>query len=122
MKGLLKSAIRSNNPVLFLEHKQLYKTKMDIPEEEYLLPIGKADVKRAGSDCTVVAVGLMVSRTLEAAEILAKEGIEVEVIDPAPSPPWTTRPSMTPWPRPTAWWWWRNPTSPMDWALKSPPG
>ncbi len=82
VKGLLKSAIRSNNPVLFLEHKQLYKTKMDIPEEEYLLPIGKADVKRAGSDCTVVAVGLMVSRALEAAEILAKEGIEVEVIDP----------------------------------------
>ncbi len=82
VKGLLKSAIRSNNPVLFLEHKQLYKTKMDIPDEEYTLPIGVADVKREGKDCTVVAVGLMVSRSLEAAEILAKEGIEVEVIDP----------------------------------------
>ncbi|MGI6687941.1 MAG: alpha-ketoacid dehydrogenase subunit beta [Christensenellales bacterium] len=82
VKGLLKSAIRSNNPVLFLEHKQLYKTKMEVPDEEYVLPIGVADVKRAGSDCTVVAMGLMVSRSLEAADILAKEGIEVEVIDP----------------------------------------
>lgn len=82
VKGLLKSAIRSNNPVLFLEHKQLYKTKMEVPDEGYVLPIGVADVKRAGSDCTVVAMGLMVSRSLEAADILAKEGIEVEVIDP----------------------------------------
>jgi len=82
VKGLLKSAIRSNNPVLFLEHKQLYKSKMEIPDEEYTLPIGVADVKRQGSDCTVVAIGLMVGRSLEAAEILAKEGIELEVIDP----------------------------------------
>jgi pyruvate dehydrogenase E1 component beta subunit len=55
---------------------------MEVPDEEYVLPIGVADVKRAGSDCTVVAMGLMVSRSLEAADILAKEGIEVEVIDP----------------------------------------
>lgn len=82
VKGLLKSAIRSNNPVLFLEHKQLYKTKMEVPDEDYVLPIGVADIKRQGTDCTVVAMGLMVSRSLEAAEILAKEGIQVEVIDP----------------------------------------
>lgn len=81
-KGLLKSAIRSNNPVLFCEHKQLYQTKGDVPEEEYTIPIGVADVKRAGSDVTVIAVGLMVRRALEAAELLEKEGIHLEVIDP----------------------------------------
>ncbi|HSK67891.1 MAG TPA: alpha-ketoacid dehydrogenase subunit beta [Candidatus Limnocylindria bacterium] len=82
VKGLLKSAIRSNNPVLFLEHKQFYKTKMEVPDEEYTLPIGVAQTRREGRDCTVVAIGLMVGRALEAADILAKEGVEVEVIDP----------------------------------------
>lgn len=81
-KGLLKSAIRSKNPVIFLEHKQLYKTKGEIPDEDYTIPIGVADVKREGKDVTVVAMGLMVSRSLEAAERLEKEGISVEVIDP----------------------------------------
>lgn len=81
-KGLLKSAIRSNDPVLFCEHKQLYQTKGEVPEEDYTVPIGVADVKREGSDVTVVAVGLMVRRALEAAETLAAEGISVEVIDP----------------------------------------
>ncbi len=81
-KGLLKSAIRSDNPVLFCEHKQLYQTKGDVPEGDYTIPIGVADVKREGTDVTVIAVGLMVRRALEAAEILAKEGISVEVIDP----------------------------------------
>ncbi len=81
-KGLLKSAIRSDNPVFFCEHKQLYQTKEDIPDEEYTLPIGVADIKREGSDCTIVAVGLMVRRALEAADILAKEGIHAEVFDP----------------------------------------
>ena len=85
-KGLLKSAIRSDNPVLFLEPKQLYQAKQEIPDEvynsDYTIPIGKADVKREGTDVTLVAVGLMVPRALEAAEKLAAEGISVEVIDP----------------------------------------
>ncbi len=85
-KGLLKSAIRSNNPVLFLEPKQLYQVKQEIPDDvynsDYTIPIGVADVKREGSDVTLVAVGLMVPRALEAAEKLAAEGISVEVIDP----------------------------------------
>ena len=81
-KGLLKSAIRSDNPILFCEHKQLYQTKGDVPEGDYTIPIGVADVKREGKDVTVIAVGLMVRRALEAAEMLEKEGISVEVIDP----------------------------------------
>jgi pyruvate dehydrogenase E1 component beta subunit len=81
-KGLLKSAIRSDNPVLFFEHKQLYKTKMEIPDEDYSIPIGVADIKRQGSDVTILAVGLMVTKALEAAEKLAAEGISCEVVDP----------------------------------------
>lgn len=81
-KGLLKSAIRSDNPILFCEHKQLYQTKGEVPEGDYTIPIGVADVKRPGKDVTVIAVGLMVRRALEAAEMLEKEGISVEVIDP----------------------------------------
>ena len=81
-KGLLKSAIRSDNPILFCEHKQLYQTKGEVPEEDYTIPIGVADVKRQGKDVTVIAVGLMVRRALEAAEIREKEGISLEVIDP----------------------------------------
>lgn len=80
-KGLLKSAIRDDNPVLFLEHKALYAMKGQIPEEEYLVPIGKADVKREGRDVTVVSASRMVHQALAAAESLAREGIEVEVID-----------------------------------------
>ncbi len=81
-KGLLKAAIRSNNPVLFFENKLLYLQTGKIPQEEYLIPIGVADVKRAGEDVTVVAIGSMVSLALSVAEGLAQEGIEVEVIDP----------------------------------------
>jgi pyruvate dehydrogenase E1 component beta subunit len=81
VKGLLKSAIRDDNPVLFLENKALYALKGEIPEEEYLVPIGKADVKRPGNDVTVVAASRMVHQSLAAAETLAKEGIDVEVID-----------------------------------------
>jgi pyruvate/2-oxoglutarate/acetoin dehydrogenase E1 component len=82
VKGLMKTAIRNDNPVLFLEHKALYGAKGAVPREEYLLPFGKAVVRRAGTDVTVVAVSLMVSRALEAAEVLASSGISVEVIDP----------------------------------------
>ncbi len=81
-KGLLKEAIRNDNPVMFFEHKQLYKTKGEVPEEEYTIPFGVADIKREGSDVTIIAIGLMVGRALEAAEALAKEGISVEVLDP----------------------------------------
>lgn len=81
-KGLLKSAIRSDNTVLCFEHKQLYKVKGDIPDEEYTIPLGVADVKRTGTDVTIIAVALMVTKALEAAEILEAEGISAEVIDP----------------------------------------
>ncbi len=79
-KGLLKSAIRDDNPVVFLEHKKTYRlVRGEVPEEEYLLPIGKADVKRAGGNVTVVSYGLMLHYCLEAAEVVAAEGIDVEV-------------------------------------------
>jgi pyruvate/2-oxoglutarate/acetoin dehydrogenase E1 component len=81
-KGLLKTAIRTDNPVLFLEHKALYSTKGHVPREEYTIPFGKAAIRRPGTDVTLVAVSLMVLRALEAAEMLAGQGISVEVIDP----------------------------------------
>jgi pyruvate/2-oxoglutarate/acetoin dehydrogenase E1 component len=80
-KGLLKSAIRDNNPVMFLEHKGLYQLKGEVPEEEYLVPLGEADVKRPGNGCTIVANGMMLRFALEAAETLASEGVDVEVVD-----------------------------------------
>lgn len=82
-KGLMKAAIRDNNPVVFIEHLGLHRLKEDIPDdEEVLVPIGKADIKRPGRDLTVVATGLMVQKALQAAQTLAAEGIEIEVIDP----------------------------------------
>ena len=83
-KGLLKSAIREDNPVVFLEHKLLLldKATNEIPDGEYTIPLGKADIKREGSDVTVVAIALMVQRALAAADKLQKKGISLEVIDP----------------------------------------
>jgi pyruvate/2-oxoglutarate/acetoin dehydrogenase E1 component len=81
-KGLLISAIRDQNPVMFVEQKLLYRTKGPVPEEEYTVPLSVADVKRQGRDVTIVATGVMVTRSLAAAEELAKEGVEVEVVDP----------------------------------------
>ncbi|NMB56075.1 MAG: alpha-ketoacid dehydrogenase subunit beta [Leptolinea sp.] len=81
-KGLLVAAIRDNNPVLFMENKLLYKAKGLVPEDIYSLPIGKGDVKREGKDLTIFSYGVTAQRSLEAAEILSKEEIEVEVIDP----------------------------------------
>ncbi|HHW49827.1 MAG TPA: alpha-ketoacid dehydrogenase subunit beta [Clostridiaceae bacterium] len=81
-KGLLKSAINDNNPIVFIEHKALYFTKGYVPEYEYYTPIGKGMVRREGKDVTVVATQYNMLKSLEAAEILAKEGIDVEVIDP----------------------------------------
>ena len=81
-KGLMKSAIRDNNPVLFFEHKFLYRRiKEDLPEDEYTVPIGKAAVRREGRDLTIMSYAAMVHTSLEAAEMLAKEGIEAEVVD-----------------------------------------
>jgi pyruvate dehydrogenase E1 component beta subunit len=81
-KGLLKTSIRSNDPVLFVEHELLYSTRGPVPEEEYLVPLGEAEVKRPGSDVTLVAWSRMVHEALRAAEELAQEGIEAEVWDP----------------------------------------
>jgi pyruvate/2-oxoglutarate/acetoin dehydrogenase E1 component len=81
-RGLLKTAIRDDNPVMFIEHKLLYATKGFVPDEEYLIPFGQADIKRKGKDVTVVAISYMVTKALKAADRLAGEGIEVEVIDP----------------------------------------
>ena len=81
-KGLLKSAVRDDNPVVFLEHKLLYNTTGPVPDDEYLVPIGLADIKRVGDDVTIVATSRMVLFALNAAEELAKQGIEAEVIDP----------------------------------------
>jgi len=80
-KGLLKAAIRTPNPVVFLEHKQLYGKKGEVPEGEYIVPIGRAEVKRSGDDVTIVASGMMVDRALDAAAGLAQEGPSTEVID-----------------------------------------
>jgi pyruvate/2-oxoglutarate/acetoin dehydrogenase E1 component/TPP-dependent pyruvate/acetoin dehydrogenase alpha subunit len=81
-KGLLKTAIRDPNPVVFIEHKMLYRTKGPVPAGEYAIPFGRAVVRRAGRDVTVVALAAMVSKALAAAESLVAEGIEIEVIDP----------------------------------------
>ena len=81
-KGLLKASIRDNNPVIFLEQKLLYRTKGPIPEEEYVIPLSESDVKREGRDLTIIAWGRMVQRSLELAEELAGEGVEIEVVDP----------------------------------------
>jgi pyruvate dehydrogenase E1 component beta subunit len=80
-KGLLKSAIRDNDPVVFMESEVMYGDEGEVPEEEYLIPIGKADIKRAGKDVTIVSYNKMMKVALGAAEELAKEGIEAEVID-----------------------------------------
>jgi pyruvate dehydrogenase E1 component beta subunit len=80
-KGLLKSAIRDDDPVLFMESERMYGDKGEIPDGEYLLPIGVADIKRAGTDATIVSFGKMMKVALGAAEELAKEGIQCEVID-----------------------------------------
>ncbi|GAB3197327.1 pyruvate dehydrogenase E1 component beta subunit [Pontibacter aydingkolensis] len=80
-KGLMKSAIRDNDPVIFMESEQMYGDKGEVPEEEYLIPIGVADIKREGSDVTIVSFGKMMKVVLAAAEELAKDGINAEVID-----------------------------------------
>ncbi len=80
-KGLLKSAIRDNDPVIFMESEQMYGDKAEVPEEEYLIPIGLADIKRAGSDVTIVSFGKIMKVAMAAAKELEAEGIQVEVVD-----------------------------------------
>ncbi|SMD12155.1 alpha-ketoacid dehydrogenase subunit beta [Sporomusa malonica] len=81
-KGLMAAAIRDDNPVMYIEHKQLLGVKGDVPEGEYVIPLGKADIKKTGSDVTIVAWSWMVHKALAAAEALAEEGINAEVLDP----------------------------------------
>ncbi|MBO0441722.1 alpha-ketoacid dehydrogenase subunit beta [Candidatus Enterococcus ikei] len=81
-KGLLHAAIKDNNPVMFYEHKLLYKTSGNVPSEPYTIPIGVADIKRTGDDITIIATGIMVNKALEAAEIMKEKGVSVEVVDP----------------------------------------
>jgi pyruvate/2-oxoglutarate/acetoin dehydrogenase E1 component len=81
-KGLLKSAIRDNNPVMFIEHKQLYNTKGSVPEGEYVVPIGKGKVVRNGKDITLIATSHMVIKCIEAAQQLERDGLDIEIIDP----------------------------------------
>jgi pyruvate dehydrogenase E1 component beta subunit len=80
-KGLLKAAIRDDDPVIFMESEQMYGDKMEIPEGEYIIPIGVADIKREGSDVTVVSFGKIIKEAYKAADELAKEGISIEIID-----------------------------------------
>ncbi len=87
-KGLLKAAIRDNDPVLFMESERMYGDKGEVPDGEYLLPIGKADIKREGNDVTIVSFGKMMKVALSAAEELMKEGIDAEVIDLRTIRPW----------------------------------
>jgi pyruvate/2-oxoglutarate/acetoin dehydrogenase E1 component len=88
MKGILKSAIRDDNPVIVVENKTLHALKGPVPEEEYLVPIGKAFVKREGKDATVIATSRMVHETMKAADVLAKENVDIEVIDLLSVSPW----------------------------------
>ncbi|MGC8690487.1 MAG: alpha-ketoacid dehydrogenase subunit beta, partial [Caldisericum sp.] len=88
MKGLFKTALRADDPVICFEHKMLYKMKGPVPEEEYYIPFGVADVKKEGKDVTVIATSRMVHESLAASEELEKEGISVEVIDLRTLVPW----------------------------------
>ena len=81
-KGLLKTAIRSQNPVVFIEDKTIYFNQGEVPEEEYTIPFGQAEIKRPGKDVTLIATGITVGRALKAALMLSREGIDVEVVDP----------------------------------------
>ena len=106
-KGLLKSAIRDDNPVLVLEGEMLYNTRGEVPEEEYLVPIGKADLKREGDHCSIVTNGKMVLVAMQAADQLAKDGIHVDVVDLRTVRPMDTEAIAAPTPTPA------NPSSVM---------
>jgi len=94
-KGLLKSAIRSDDPILFIEHATLYQTRDEVPEEDYTIPIGKANVHRPGKDVTIVTYSKMLELSTKAAEKLAKEGIQAEIIDLRSLRPLDMEPALT---------------------------
>lgn len=81
-KGLLKTAVRDNSPVIFIEHKMIYPVKGPVPEKQYIIPFGKADIKRKGRDITILAYANMILKSLEAAEEMEREGVDCEIIDP----------------------------------------
>ncbi|WP_349687740.1 alpha-ketoacid dehydrogenase subunit beta [Acidaminococcus sp. DS4831] len=87
-KGLLKTAIRNDNPVMFFEHKSLFKTKGEVPDGEYLIPLGKANIIRKGNDVSIIVYGEMVARSQNAADELSKEGIQCEIVDLRTLSPW----------------------------------
>jgi pyruvate dehydrogenase E1 component beta subunit len=91
-KGLLLAAIDDDNPVIFVEHKLLYRTKGHVPEEMYRVPLSQTNIVREGKDLTVVATAIMVQRALEAAEQLSQEGIEIEIVDPRTLSPMDDQP------------------------------
>jgi acetoin:2,6-dichlorophenolindophenol oxidoreductase subunit beta len=88
IKGLIKTSLRSDDPIICFEHKSLYAQKGEVPEEEYLIPLGKADIKKRGKDITVVTISRMVHESLKAANELAKDGIDLEIIDLRTLLPW----------------------------------
>jgi pyruvate/2-oxoglutarate/acetoin dehydrogenase E1 component len=88
VKGLLKGAIRDENPVIFFNHLALGGQRGDVPDDDYVIPLGKGEIKRAGKDVTICAAGLMTHHALKAAELLAQDGIDAEVIDPRTLKPW----------------------------------
>ncbi|MBN1219155.1 MAG: alpha-ketoacid dehydrogenase subunit beta [Anaerolineae bacterium] len=94
VKGLLLAAIEDDNPVIFVENKLLYKTRGVVPEEYYTIPLSQSDIKRKGTDLTIVAYSIMVPRALEAAAELAKEGIEIELVDPRTLKPFDPEPMI----------------------------
>lgn len=91
-KGLLLASIEDDNPVIFVEHKLLYRTRGHVPEGYYTIPLSQSEVKRSGRDLTVVATSIMVPRALEAADLLAQDGIEIEVVDPRTLKPYDSEP------------------------------
>lgn len=94
-KGLLKSAIRSDDPILFIEHATLYQTRDEVPEDDYIIPIGKANIHRPGKDVTIITYSKMLEISSKAADILAKEGIQVEIIDLRCLRPLDMEPALT---------------------------
>jgi pyruvate/2-oxoglutarate/acetoin dehydrogenase E1 component len=124
LKGLLKTAIRDNNPVISFESNRLMTSKGTVPSEDYTIPLGKADIKRQGSDVTVVAIAWLVHEALAAAEELAKEKISVEVVDPRTLVPLDLKRSAHRYKRRVGWSWrtrrGRQPVSRPRWRPSSP--
>ena len=120
-RGLLRTAIRNDNPVMFLEHKTLFKTEGEVPDDDSPIPFGKARVAREGRDVTLVVYGGMVNRALEAAKTLAAEGIDAEVLDLRTLSPGTRRRCLSPSGKRDTPWWPTRPSARAASALSFPP-